>query len=72
MIRGFFNSMIVGMLIKGQQGQKYNSTAVTTAPPNCDDKNGMAVTQMRHLLQRERNLVSELQVRKPICILKSF
>ena len=28
----------------------------------CDDKTGMAVTQMRHLLQRERNLVSELQV----------
>jgi len=27
-----------------------------------DEKSGMAVTQMRYLLQRERNLVSELQV----------
>lgn len=33
-------------------------------PPSCDDKTGMAVNQMRHLLQRERNLVSELQVFK--------
>lgn len=28
----------------------------------CDEKTNAAVTQMRHLLQRERNLVSELQV----------
>ena len=29
---------------------------------NGDEKSSMAVTQMRYLLQRERNLVSELQV----------
>ena len=56
-------------LLKGQkQGQNNSAAAISTtavAPPNCDDKNEKAVTQMRHLLQRERNLVSELQVRKP-------
>ena len=31
-------------------------------PANGEEKSGMAVTQMRYLLQRERNLVSELQV----------
>ena len=55
-------------LSKGQkQGQNNSAAAIPTtaaAPPNCDDKNEKAVTQMRHLLQRERNLVSELQVRK--------
>ena len=43
------------------------ATQVNTQPTSskvvCDDKSSLAVTQMRHLLQRERNLVSELQVR---------
>ena len=59
-------------LLKGQkQGQNNSAAAISStavAPPNCDDKNEKAVTQMRHLLQRERNLVSELQVRKSIRI----
>ena len=59
-------------LLKGQkQGQNNSAAAISTtavAPTNCDDKNEKAVTQMRHLLQRERNLVSELQVRKSIRI----
>ena len=59
-----------GIGLKGQQQQlkgQNSATALPAAPNNCDtDKTGMAVTQMRHLLQRERNLVSELQVRKPI------
>jgi hypothetical protein len=54
-----------GGLNRGQkQGQNNSAAAIPTtaaAPPNCDDKNEKAVTQMRHLLQRERNLVSELQ-----------
>ena len=64
-----------GIGLKGQQQQLKgqnsatapSASALPAAPNNCDtDKTGMAVTQMRHLLQRERNLVSELQVRKPI------
>ena len=42
------------------QYQAENSFKSSTNKPVCDDKT--AVTQMRHLLQRERNLVSELQV----------
>ena len=53
--------------LKGQNSATASSASALPAPNNCDtDKTGMAVTQMRHLLQRERNLVSELQVRKPI------
>ena len=38
------------------------TTQPTSSKVVCDDKSSLAVTQMRHLLQRERNLVSELQV----------
>ena len=62
-----------GVGLKGHQQKGQNSattvsstSALPVSPNNCDtDKTEMAVTQMRHLLQRERNLVSELQVRKP-------
>ena len=39
-----------------------NTVMAVSKVANCDDKSSLAVTQMRHLLQRERNLVSELQV----------
>ena len=39
-----------------------SNTAMAVSKVACDDKSSLAVTQMRHLLQRERNLVSELQV----------
>ena len=47
-----------------------SNTVMAVSKVACDDKSSLAVTQMRHLLQRERNLVSELQVSKPdtICI----
>ena len=39
-----------------------SNTVMAVSKVACDDKSSLAVTQMRHLLQRERNLVSELQV----------
>ena len=67
----FLQDKYLPLLIGQKQGQNNSAAAIPTtaaAPPNCDDKNEKAVTQMRHLLQRERNLVSELQVRKSIRI----
>ena len=45
------------------QSQAEHSLKIQASKAVCDDRTGMAVNQMRHLLQRERNLVSELQVR---------
>ena len=57
--------MVVDKVLEKIKGEKATKAAV------CDDKTGMAVTQMRQLLQRERNLVSELQVRVPMFNVKN-